>query len=83
MAIEIRQLVIRAVVDGGARPQSVGSDRRAATLAGHVPSATQQEALGKAEPVATPIEFDANERQAIINACVREVLRKLERARER
>jgi len=78
MAIEIRQLVIRAVVDGGTRSESPAEAR----------GSGQPDTPTKPQPVATSIEpglveLGADERQAIVNACVREVLRKLERARER
>jgi hypothetical protein len=74
MAIEIRQLVIRAVVDEGARSSTSRSD------AGP-PSPTARPATRERPETAS--ELAADERQAIVNACVREVLRKLERARER
>jgi hypothetical protein len=77
MAIEIRQLVIRAVVDDGgrsspARPSS-GPDDSPSTRTN---TREQTDMLRAAE-------LGVDERQAIVNACVREVLRKLERARER
>lgn len=80
MAIEIRQLVIRAVVDAGAGSNSQAPGIHA--LAGH------GDAPGKVRASEPAVEvdrggLDADERQAIVNACVREVLRKLERARER
>jgi hypothetical protein len=75
MAIEIRQLVIRAVVDEGrssmARPD-VGP-----------PSPATGSTMREHSNMASTPELGADERQAIVNACVREVLRKLERARER
>jgi hypothetical protein len=77
MAIEIRQLVIRAVVDEGrssmARPDA-GQSVPAARPALREHSDMAPAGLGA---------LAAEERQAIVNACVREVLRKLERARER
>jgi hypothetical protein len=72
MAIEIRQLVIRAVVDEGARSSTPRSD------AG--PPSPMRSATRERPETASEL---ADERQAIVNACVREVLRKLERARER
>ena len=83
MAIEIRQLVIRAVVDAGARSDSPSERGVSAGLVGGGPQA----AASKPRPSEAAIEpismLGADERQAIVNACVREVLRKLERARER
>lgn len=77
MAIEIRQLVIRAVVDDGGRSSAAtatnSQSRASAGPAGPAPTTPSQ----------TSIELGADERQAIVTACVREVLRKLERARER
>lgn len=72
MAIEIRQLIIRAVVDEG-RGAAPAREREVA-----VTSAPARES--SAAPV---YELGPEERQAIVQACVREVLRKLERARER
>lgn len=71
MTIEIKQLIIRAVADG----------RRDAALAegrvGAVTSPTPRFAH-EAERAAP-----ARDHEAIVAACVREVLRRLERARER
>jgi hypothetical protein len=79
MAIEIRQLVIRAIVDDGGRASAArlhtGAD------AEH-PSPSIRTSTREQPDTSTP-ELSADERQAIVNACVREVLRKLERARER
>lgn len=76
MAIEIRQLVIRAVVDDGGR--SSGASKSSSMPEPH---RTAGEAPRSAAE--TSHELGADDRQAIVNACVREVLRKLERARER
>jgi hypothetical protein len=75
MTIEIRQLVIRAVVDDGGRSSS-GTP--------HASLSEPRGAASQARPTPeTSLELGADERQALVNACVREVLRKLERARER
>jgi hypothetical protein len=73
MTIEIKQLVIRAVADPGRErndpvAQVVGFPAQAANSS------------VRAEP--NPIDLD-RERQTIVAACVREVMRKLERARDR
>jgi hypothetical protein len=72
MTIEIRQLIIRAVVDEG----------RAVTPGREGVPRVANEARRESSEAAVP-EQGAEKRQAIVNACVREVLRKLERARER
>lgn len=68
MTIEIRQLVIRAVVTGDQRP----------------------ERISEFEPVAPECRMNGttpsqvhDSRQALVAACVREVLKKLERGQER
>jgi hypothetical protein len=80
MAIEIRQLVIRAVVDDGGRSSparlSSGTDAEHSSPSTRTNTREQTDMLSAAE-------LGVDERQAIVNACVREVLRKLERARER
>lgn len=68
MTIEIRQLVIRAVVDEGARTAAA-----AVTPGRH---AADDEPAGAA--AALP-----EDRQALVAVCVREVLRQLERERAR
>lgn len=80
MAIEIRQLVIRAVVDEGGRSSSarLGSGPEGE----HTSSSTRTNTREQTDMLRAA-ELGADERQAIVNACVREVLRKLERARER
>jgi hypothetical protein len=83
MAIEIRQLVIRAVVDDGGR--SAGANRTSgssSTANANLPEPRGAAAMSAIAPQIA-VELGADERQAIVNACVREVLRKLERARER
>lgn len=67
MTIEIRQLVVRAVVEGRpAEPRARAADRR-----GRPGAAVASSAL--------PCE----DRESLLGACVREVLRRLERTRER
>lgn len=70
MTIEIRQLIIRAVVD-----------ERSAIAASPVHERPSPEPFFN-QPAPAP-ERLAEDRQAIVSACVREVLRRLERARER
>jgi hypothetical protein len=70
MTIEIKQLIIRAVADGRSEqaPHSAG------------PLAIASPAPARPEPYpSTP----GQDREAIVAACVREVLRKLERSRDR
>jgi hypothetical protein len=69
MTIEIKQLIIRAVADGR---------REAAPAEGRVGAVTSPAPRSAREP--EPAERD---HEAIVAACVREVLRRLERARER
>lgn len=69
MTIEIRQLIIRASVQARTEPASSG------------PSASQWSAQPN-EPASTP-SGPAVEHDALVAATVREVLRKLERARGR
>lgn len=64
MTIEIRQLVIRAVVDPRQRP-AAGPDAPAPD----------------APPPAAPLA--PHERDALVAACAREVMRALKKARER
>ena len=72
MTIEIKQLIIRAVADG----------RR--EHAGQSPGSPAAPAPGPAWPAAEHYRTaPAEDRDAIVAACVREVLRKLERKRER
>ncbi len=72
MTIEIKQLVIRAVVEPSLRPSPV----LGASVTNLSPA--------QLPPPPTPHPAAAEERrEAIVAACVREVLRKLERARER
>jgi hypothetical protein len=68
MTIEIKQLIIRAVAD--ARREQ----------APHQPASP---AATSAQPAPEPHQAPAADREAIVAACVREVLRKLERSRER
>lgn len=71
MTIEIKQLIIRAVADGR-REQ------------GHAPGPLAVDAPGLARPEpGTYRAAPGEDRDAIVAACVREVLRKLERSRER
>jgi hypothetical protein len=70
MTIEIKQLVIRAVADGRREHPLYPAGPRVAPAP--VPSRTSP-------PPRTPEE----DREALVAACVREVLRKLERSRER
>lgn len=71
MTIEIRQLVIRAVVES--RPEGVARP--------------VQHAGGSPAPAPTPHESDATirreERDELVATCVREVLRELRKGRER
>lgn len=70
MTIEIKQLVIRAIVDGR-HAQAPHSDApRAVPVSGPV----------RPEPLRLA---PAEDREALIAACVREVLRTLDRARQR
>lgn len=71
MTIEIKQLIIRAVADGR---------REAPPAEGPVGAATSPPPRFAHEPVRAAPERD---HEAIVAACVREVLRRLERARER
>jgi hypothetical protein len=72
MTIEIKQMIIRATVqarpDGGQRPDSPDS------------IAASSPAPRRIEP--GPVVL-AEQRQALVSACVREVLRELRKARER
>jgi hypothetical protein len=70
MTIEIKQLVIRAVADGR-------REHAAQSVAPHTVAAP---APVPHEP--SPLSAGADQ-EAIVAACVREVLRKLERSRER
>lgn len=69
MTIEIRQLVIRAVVDRKAEPVGLVEARAGAPLLAP--------AYASAAPAAS------GQQDALVAACVREVLRQLERSRER
>ena len=60
MAIEIRQLVIRAVVEAGPRPEAAAR-----------------------QPPPPPADQADRSNEALLAACVREVLRELRRSRER
>jgi hypothetical protein len=72
MTIEIKQLIIRAVADG----RSEHAGRPSGSPAAPAP--------GPAWPAPGPHRTAPGEdRDAIVAACVREVLRKLERKRER
>ncbi len=71
MTIEIKQLIIRAVAEG--------PSQRASPAVGHEPRPLQTGAPAR-EP--HPVDL-AEQREAIVAACVREVMRKLERSRER
>ena len=73
MTIEIRQLLIRAVVDGHTREAHDNRSERVASAAAPAP---------RVEPGPRP-GLSADERQRIVGACVREVLRRLERVGER
>jgi hypothetical protein len=73
MTIEIKQLIIRAVTDGRREPAGHPAASPAAVAPGPWP------APASASHRAAPGE----ERDAIVAACVREVLRRLERKRER
>jgi hypothetical protein len=70
MTIEIRQLVIRAVVDAGA-----------ADAPDALPGMRPRERAAAAPPAA-PGTLPADS-AALVSACVREVLRQLERSRDR
>lgn len=71
MTIEIRQLVIRARAE--ARPEA--TERRAEPLESpRVPTPAPPESV---QP------FSREDREAIVAACVREVLRELRKSRER
>lgn len=74
MTVEIKQLVIRARVDAAARPSAP-------------PAATPRVAATPTSPTRQPSELDTEQlersREAIVAACVREVMRRLARARER
>lgn len=71
MTIEIRQLIVRAVVESGQATPGPGraDPYQTATLAAN------------AEP--RPPTLTAAERRGIVADCVREVLRQIERERER
>ena len=73
MTIEIKQLIIRAVADPG-------RDRHNPLVAQATPAAFNLPAASR--PTVQP-ETLADQREAIVASCVREVLRKLERSRER
>lgn len=70
MTIEIKQLIIRAVVNSHGE---------------HVPPAAQSRAVVAPEAVRSgpPQRSPGANQETVVAACVREVLRKLERARER
>ncbi|MFV8751773.1 DUF5908 family protein [Nannocystaceae bacterium ST9] len=70
MTIEIKQLVIRAVAEGGREP--------ARTHDPFVPPIMPTPIRSEPHPVDL-----AEQREAIVAACVRVVMRKLERSRER
>lgn len=70
MTIEIKQLVIRAVVDS--RSES------ASPTTGALIARAPEPARSQPYPAAP-----GQDREAIVAACVRDVLRKLERSRER
>jgi len=70
MTLEIKQLVIRGIVDGGREPAPGSGEPVDAPAPGFAVSETHPPAPGE-------------DREAIVAACVREVLRKLERARKR
>lgn len=72
MTIEIKQLIIRAVADPGRD--------RPSPLAAVAPFV--QGAAAAVRPDVHPTVM-SDQREAIVAACVREVLRKLERSRER
>lgn len=73
MTIEIKQLVIRAVVDSSRTP-AVGPGSSTPFIPPGPPTPIQAQVH--------PAALD-DQREAIVAACVREVLRKLERSRER
>lgn len=70
MTIEIRQLVIRAIVDSSAADEAAPAGPPASTEARVQPRAS----------TSTPAPMD---RDGLIAACVREVLRELRRSSER
>lgn len=70
MTIEIRQLVIRAVVDERAAVAEPAAARRPGRAAAAATTALAGQALAEAQ-------------QTLVAACVREVLRRIDRARER
>jgi hypothetical protein len=70
MTIEIKQLIIRAIVDGRREHAPHPSGPLAVT------------APGPARPQPHPATHGEN-REAIVATCVREVLRRLERSHER
>lgn len=69
MTIEIRQLVIRAVVERRPEPPQPAVSAPVRTWGRTAPAASRPDA--------------APQDDALVAACVREVLRKLDRARER
>jgi hypothetical protein len=76
MTIEIKQLIIRAVADPGRdRSKSTAPTMAHDSAIPRGPSASFRDDV---HPAAL-----ADQREAIIAACVREVLRKLERSRDR
>jgi hypothetical protein len=77
MTIEIRQLIIRASVQ--ARPEA---DSRLAELAELAESSSSRASL-PANDSRDASGSESGQHDALVAACVREVLRKLERARGR
>lgn len=75
MTIEIKQLIIRAVADGRREPAGPAVAPPAAVTPAAWPAPASASAMHGAAP--------GEERDAIVAACVREVLRRLERKRER
>jgi hypothetical protein len=70
MTIEIHQLIIRAVVDEGA-------------ASAHAAPTTEAPPAALPAGTATGTPGPQEDRQALLASCVREVMRRLERARER
>ena len=70
MTIEIRQLVIRAVVD-----------ERAAAVPAAAPHGLADARSG--DSLAGPAALAPDDSQALVTACVNEVLRRLEQSRDR
>jgi len=75
MPVEIKELVIRAVVE----PRRSNADSGAATLRSQAIASPSLPATS----ATSPTMMSAGDRRAVVQACVKEVMRQLEKSRER